>query len=291
MDKGVLEGALMAQQQQGPDENVPAWLEESIQAAGLNGPLAATMRRAFLAAQRRQREILRNAACSSLAELEELQERERVQAALDAQVPRRLREASFACASLYPPAQAAFEWVSQQIEGWQGSSEDDEPRPLYRFRGGCLVLAGPTGVGKSWAAVAAVREFVRAYASFRWCYAPDMLPEIDSEMHREHVPLRQTSAATTQVLVIDDLGAEAETKSERERIDRLIYHRHGNRLTTIITTNLSVPDLRERYGDRVADRLYEWGVIHEFGGASQRMPEIGELKLAKAAGYTGGGRR
>ena len=40
-------------------------------------------------------------------------------------------------------------------------------------------------------------------------------------------------------------------------LTELIYARYDRQLFTIATSNLSESDLRERYGDRIADRLQE----------------------------------
>lgn len=62
-------------------------------------------------------------------------------------------------------------------------------------------------------------------------------------------------------LAIDDLGCEPSTVknygTEITPVTDIIYARYDSMLPTIITTNLDKKDIRERYGDRVADRFNE----------------------------------
>lgn len=63
------------------------------------------------------------------------------------------------------------------------------------------------------------------------------------------------------LLAIDDFGIEPVYinvfGTDISPISELLYHRYQNRLTTIITTNLAVDEIRKRYGDRIADRFNE----------------------------------
>lgn len=63
----------------------------------------------------------------------------------------------------------------------------------------------------------------------------------------------------TELLAIDDLGVEATEEMNYgtiiSPIRRLLEYRYENRLFTIITTNLTPGDIREKYGERIADRF------------------------------------
>lgn len=64
-----------------------------------------------------------------------------------------------------------------------------------------------------------------------------------------------------EMLFVDDIGTEpACVKSwgnEYSPLTELIYSRYDRQLFTVATSNLSETDLRDRYGDRIADRLEE----------------------------------
>lgn len=76
------------------------------------------------------------------------------------------------------------------------------------------------------------------------------------------------------VLVIDDLGVEPSVwcnyGENRHPLAELLYRRYDRNATTIFATNLGYPELEERYGERVTDRLKEMFVCLEYLGESYR---------------------
>ncbi len=79
---------------------------------------------------------------------------------------------------------------------------------------------------------------------------------------------------TTPLLFIDDLGREP-TEVMRygnvtSPITELLEYRYNQRLTTIVTTNLEPSEIREKYGDRIADRFNEMFVVVRYTGNSYR---------------------
>lgn len=173
------------------------------------------------------------------------------------------------------------------------ASFDLEPKPpLVRARewmatgypaGGCLVLAGATGVGKSTAAVAALRASVtvddtRMISEPRqFFHIPDVsrrllftTPELREEVLR--------GLTKTPFIVLDDLGAEFDKPGGlfHAFLDEIIWSREANWKATIVTTNLTGDELRARYYDRIHDRFRgDWGVVFECPGESLRpaMPK------------------
>lgn len=63
------------------------------------------------------------------------------------------------------------------------------------------------------------------------------------------------------MLAIDDLGTEPveiqDYGNHLNPVIDLLYKRYDEQLFTIITTNLTPKEIRERYGERIADRLNE----------------------------------
>lgn len=78
----------------------------------------------------------------------------------------------------------------------------------------------------------------------------------------------------TPLLFLDDLGREP-TEVMRygnvtSPITELLEYRYNQRLTTIVTTNLEPSEIREKYGDRIADRFNEMFVVVRYTGDSYR---------------------
>lgn len=62
-------------------------------------------------------------------------------------------------------------------------------------------------------------------------------------------------------LLIDDIGTESVTIKDYGNVitpfTEVIYHRYDKGLQTILTTNLTLEQIKERYGERVFDRMQE----------------------------------
>jgi DNA replication protein DnaC len=165
-------------------------------------------------------------------------------------VPRTLRTASFD-GDPTESLKAARQFVDDELE-----------------RGGVLMLLGQTGTGKTYSALAACRTLGDHWSFWyfpAWCAAmldPDRRVGAREDAHAE------------RLLVLDDFGAEYLKAGGliETFVDELVWTREGNRLPTIITTNLTPDTLRARITDRIVDRLNAWGRIVQVVGPSLRQP-------------------
>ena len=145
-----------------------------------------------------------------------------------------------------------------------------------------LLLLGGAGAGKSVAASWVLGDVL-------W---PDVLgnPRVDAELLRRKalfVRASEVSRVTASDydeeaqgflercmrvpwLVIDDLGAERAWDGWLARLDELIDARYGDRRKTIITSNLDSKAFKERYGERIADRIRHDGTVVTAGANSLR---------------------
>lgn len=134
--------------------------------------------------------------------------------------------------------------------------------------GDCLVFTGPTGVGKTWAAAAALRA---AYGKpRRFWYFPALCGALLNPDTRSESLERAKQAPFA---VFDDFGVEyvKEGGLIDAFLDEIIWHREANYLATIITTNLTTDALKQRLPARLVDRLAgEWGHVYECPGESLR---------------------
>jgi len=76
------------------------------------------------------------------------------------------------------------------------------------------------------------------------------------------------------LLHIDDVGCEPASirvwGNELSPLVDILYHRYDEQLYTVITSNLSLDDIFERYGYRIGDRFYEMFDTIAFEGKSYR---------------------
>lgn len=75
-------------------------------------------------------------------------------------------------------------------------------------------------------------------------------------------------------LFLDDLGAARGDERFALEVADLLQRRHSSpyRNLTMVTTNLSLPQLEVIYGARVASRLFETLLVYKLNGTDQRSP-------------------
>lgn len=143
----------------------------------------------------------------------------------------------------------------------------DDPRSAAT-----LLLAGPTGTGKTHQAYAALRLLAEArIRPVRW--GASSCAEIYAQLRPSSG--RDTEKvfdriADTPLLLIDDLGAAKASEWTEEVTYRLIDRRYNQCLPMIITTNVSIQLLAERIGDRCASRLAETSTRVILAGPDRR---------------------
>lgn len=128
---------------------------------------------------------------------------------------------------------------------------------------GNLMLVGESGTGKTWTAVAILRELMkRSGAAGRWLSVPWLFASIRDWMADEHASRFKLTQYVDSLLnhdyiVLDDLGAHRATDWAIETM-YLVLHRWellekpGG---LIVTTNLSLEEISKAFGDRIASRL------------------------------------
>lgn len=74
----------------------------------------------------------------------------------------------------------------------------------------------------------------------------------------------------TKLLILDDLGTEQTTDWSISKIYEIIDYRYRNKLSTIVTTNLTVDEIKKKYTQRLADRMFEMCTELKFTSESIR---------------------
>lgn len=141
-----------------------------------------------------------------------------------------------------------------------------------------LVLLGGVGQGKSFAACwaawqLAARVPLGALATgqsadpVRWCRATEFA-RLSAYSGDDRAFFE--GLCKVRVLVLDDLGAETLAGVAAAHLDELIDVRISHNRRTVLTSNLVAGAFKQRYGDRIADRIRESAVISAGSGASMR---------------------
>jgi DNA replication protein DnaC len=142
-----------------------------------------------------------------------------------------------------------------------------------------LLLMGPSGVGKTHLAVAALKELIRRGHAGLFCDYRELLKEIQASYN----PASESTEMgvlepirTVELLVLDDLGASKPSAWVLDIIGLVLNARYNERRMTILTTNYydvtsdvgaNLPSgervkvkedtLGDRIGARMRSRLYE----------------------------------
>ena len=109
-------------------------------------------------------------------------------------------------------------------------------------------LYGLPGRGKTWAAAACVRLVLSRGYTAKMVGTTEFLGEIKDEITSKH-------AKAYDLLVLDDFGMERPTEWAMETLSTLIDARVSAGKPTIITSNYSLGELRDRWGGMEGARL------------------------------------
>jgi DNA replication protein DnaC len=126
----------------------------------------------------------------------------------------------------------------------------------------CLVMSGDPGCGKTVAAAYACAHL----GGCAWISAAELMR---MSMYDSGA---WTQLATCKLLVVDDLGSEFVDGpgSMLARLDGVLDDRYRREKKTLITTNLSPSSFKQRYKERIADRVRDGGLFFISSDKSMR---------------------
>lgn len=137
--------------------------------------------------------------------------------------------------------------------------------------GESMLILGPVGTGKTHNAYGVLHRLAKSGVRCSWTVttAAGLYGELRprSGVDAEAVLDRY---ASSQLLILDDLGAAKNSEWVEEMNYRIINHRYENELPTVITSNVPPTKLAEHLGDRVASRLVEMANRVVLGGSDRR---------------------
>lgn len=125
------------------------------------------------------------------------------------------------------------------------------------FKKTLIYLSGPTGVGKTYLVRAMANDLIERGKVVRIVTAFAMNQDF-KEFSKKHNDELLNKYIDCEVLFIDDLGTEPLYKNVTlEYLYLVINERKMRKLPTIITSNLDLGDIIERYDERISSRIVD----------------------------------
>ena len=138
-----------------------------------------------------------------------------------------------------------------------------------------LFFYGTVGTGKSFLSGCVAKELIESGHSVIYFSANGLFDLLSKNSfdYKNRDELRDTYADLYQcdLLIIDDLGTELTNQFVTSQLFALLNERHMGKKATIISTNLSLEELRNRYSDRIFSRITSNYEICKLSGQDIRM--------------------
>lgn len=126
--------------------------------------------------------------------------------------------------------------------------------PNNKFKN--LVITGPTGTGKTYCAALIQHELTQKGFKVHLTSTFNLIKRMKDYLFGQDVDV-PSDFFNSDLLIIDDLGAEPTIKNSDELLHTVINERYSNQKPFIITTNLTKDQVSTRYDDRILGRIYD----------------------------------
>ena len=132
-----------------------------------------------------------------------------------------------------------------------------------------LLFTGSTGVGKTFLTNCIARKLMDSYHSVIYFSAGDLFDVFSKNKfdydQTEEMKDTYRYILECDLLIIDDLGTELNNSFTSSQLFYCINERMNMNRSTIISTNLSLTQLRDSYTDRVTSRIMRYRIIPLYG--------------------------
>ena len=138
-----------------------------------------------------------------------------------------------------------------------------------------LFFYGTVGTGKSFLSGCVAKELMDRGHSVIYFGATGIFDLLSSTSFdtksREERQNTYSDLYRCDLLIIDDLGTELTNQFTASQLFSLLNERHIGRKATVISTNLSLRELQDRYSDRIFSRITSNFEVCKLTGADIRM--------------------
>lgn len=138
-----------------------------------------------------------------------------------------------------------------------------------------LFFYGTVGTGKSFLSCCVAKELMDQGSLVIYFSASQLFDTLSKSTFDQNSIEAQSGIAEDicecDLLIIDDLGTELTNAFISSQLFSCLNNRHLRKKSTIITTNLSLGDLRDRYSDRIFSRITSNYEVCKLTGQDIRM--------------------
>lgn len=156
-------------------------------------------------------------------------------------------------------------------------------KTFKEWNGESLMIWGDPGNGKTHLAAAIVNELSKKGYIVVFQSVPELLQRIRSTFNsenKENETQIMRALLESDLLILDDIGAEKTTEWVEEKLFNIIDGRYRKELPTLYTSNLQPKELQNQVGKRSYDRMVETSLTVENKAESYRR-EIAKQRLQR----------
>jgi len=136
-----------------------------------------------------------------------------------------------------------------------------------------ILMTGNTGLGKTHLSLSIAKSLLKKDFSVIYGSTQNLISQIEKEHFGRAQSDRDTMETLLEcdLLILDDLGTEFTTSFTSSAIYNIINSRQLTAKSTIISTNLTMSELEEKYSDRIVSRIIGSSKILQFSGSDIRV--------------------
>lgn len=137
-----------------------------------------------------------------------------------------------------------------------------------------LMMQGGTGLGKTHMSLAIANTVIQKGYGVVYCSVNNIITKLEREHFGRDDGNTDHLLQECDLLILDDLGTEFKTSFSSSEIYNIVNTRLMAQKPTIISTNLSIQELQERYTERFASRIMGNYVRVTFCGRDNRLQKL-----------------
>lgn len=146
----------------------------------------------------------------------------------------------------------------------------------FKEQGGNLLFFGGTGLGKTYLSNCIAKEILDANHTVLYQSAVHLFEDVCSDvlMKKNNNPYSSKLyhyLFDCDLLIIDDLGTEINTSFISSQLYDILNTRMRENKSTLISTNLTLQEISQRYSDRIISRILSSYQVYNFYGNDIRL--------------------